>query len=190
MLWPNRHIASISSAAVGLSDATYLNAAIISALSGRELSSLVNRRGCRSLQMRTRSCSADLPKSTSLRSRKREVGFANGSFAIRQSKWKLELCPDSGGWSFPRPGVDDVSQLPPIQLYDLASDVGEKKNVEAEHPEVVHQLTRLLKKYVALGRSTPGTLQRNTGEVDIWKTGKLGRRQSTESYIHPDAGGT
>ncbi|OYV04906.1 MAG: hypothetical protein CFE26_14385, partial [Verrucomicrobiales bacterium VVV1] len=25
----------------------------------------------------------------------------NGSFAIRQGNWKLELCPGSGGWSAP-----------------------------------------------------------------------------------------
>lgn len=36
----------------------------------------------------------------------------NGSFAIRQGKWKLALCPDSGGWSAPRPGRDSVDGLP------------------------------------------------------------------------------
>src|SRR5690606_9158954 len=25
----------------------------------------------------------------------------NGSFSIRKGRWKLELCPDSGGWSYP-----------------------------------------------------------------------------------------
>ena len=32
----------------------------------------------------------------------------NGSFAIRQGNWKLELCADSGGWSAPRPGTPAV----------------------------------------------------------------------------------
>jgi len=100
---------------------------------------------------------------------------ANGSFAIRQGKWKLEYCPDSGGWSFPRPGVDDVSNLPAIQLYDLTGDVGEKKNVQGQHAEVVAHLTKLLKTYVAEGRSTPGAPQSNTGDVDIWR-GKAGGR--------------
>ena len=27
----------------------------------------------------------------------------DGSFSIQQGNWKLELCPGSGGWSFPRP---------------------------------------------------------------------------------------
>lgn len=101
---------------------------------------------------------------------------ANGSFAIRQGRWKLELCPGSGGWSFPRPGRDDASRLPPIQLYDLAADVGEKQNLQDRHPEVVARLTKLLEKYVADGRSTPGAPQKNTAEVDIWKAGKAARQ--------------
>ncbi len=66
-----------------------------------------------------------------------------------------------------RPGKDDVSKLPRVQLYDLSQDVGEKTNVEARHPEVVERLTKLLEKYVADGRSTPGKPQKNTTEVKI-----------------------
>lgn len=100
----------------------------------------------------------------------------NGSFAIRQGKWKLELCPGSGGWSSPRPGQEDTSKLPPIQLYDLASDIAEERNVQAEHPEVVARLTALMEKYARDGRSTPGQPQANTGEVDIWKAGRDAHR--------------
>ncbi len=100
----------------------------------------------------------------------------DGSFAIRQGRWKLALCPGSGGWSFPRPGRDDASKLAPVQLYDLAADIGEKNNVQDKHPEVVARLTRLLEQYVADGRSTPGAPQKNTGEVDIWKAGKAAQQ--------------
>jgi len=93
----------------------------------------------------------------------------NGSFALRQGKWKLELCPGSGGWSPPRPGRDKTDDLPPIQLYDLATDIGEQENLEAEQPEVVSRLTALLEKYVADGRSTPGQPQKNAVPVDIRK---------------------
>lgn len=94
----------------------------------------------------------------------------NGSFAIRQGKWKLELCRDSGGWSAPRPGAKGVADLPPVQLYDLSSDIGERKNVESKHPEIVERLTTLLEKYVEDGRSTPGAKQKNTVEPQIRKT--------------------
>ena len=110
----------------------------------------------------------------------------NGSFAIREGKWKLAFCPGSGGWSSPRPGQQDTSKLPLIQLFDLESDLGEERNVQEAHPEVVARLTKLLEKYVSEGRSTPGVAQANNGAVDIWKaayaghqplTGKKGKKQ-------------
>jgi arylsulfatase A-like enzyme len=99
----------------------------------------------------------------------------NGSFAIRQGKWKLALCPDSGGWSKPAPGSIESQGLPPVQLYDLATDLGERTNVKAEHPAVVARLTRLLEKFVADGRSTPGMPQRNDRNVDIHGALRAGR---------------
>lgn len=89
----------------------------------------------------------------------------NGSFAIRQGPWKLILCPDSGGWSAPRPGRSQNAELPPVQLYDLSRDPAERNNVQLDHPEVVDRLTRLLERYVRDGRSTPGVPQTNTTPV-------------------------
>jgi arylsulfatase A-like enzyme len=85
----------------------------------------------------------------------------DGSFAIRKGRWKLEMCPASGGWSGPRWNSADREGLPPIQLYDLDADVGERTNVHAEHPAVVAELTELLTRYVRVGRSTPGSLGTN-----------------------------
>jgi arylsulfatase A-like enzyme len=86
----------------------------------------------------------------------------DGSFSIRKGPWKLEMCPGSGGWSYPRPGKE-CADLPPIQLYDLRADIGERKNVYAANPEVVEELQALLTKYVRDGRSTPGAVQDNVG---------------------------
>ncbi|MHC1769323.1 MAG: arylsulfatase [Verrucomicrobiia bacterium] len=86
----------------------------------------------------------------------------NGSFAIRQGSWKLALCPDSGGWSPPRPGSPESKSLPPVQLYDLSRDIGETNNLALAHPDVVERLRSLLEKYVADGRSTPRPSQPNT----------------------------
>lgn len=87
----------------------------------------------------------------------------NGSFSIRQGRWKLEFCPGSGGWSFPRPNTPEVEGLPPIQLYDLEADIGERANLQDKYPEVVEKLTSLMTQYVRNGRSTPGAPQENTG---------------------------
>lgn len=86
----------------------------------------------------------------------------NGSFSIRRGHWKLEMCPGSGGWSHPRPGPE-TEGLPPIQLYDLRTDIGERKNVYEQEPAVVEELTAVLTRYVRDGRSTPGAPQSNTG---------------------------
>ncbi len=92
----------------------------------------------------------------------------NGSFAIRDGSWKLALCPGSGGWSAPRPGMKDAD-LPPNQLFDLSSDIGEQTNLQAKHPETVARLTKLLEKYITDGRSTPGEPQKNAVAVKIRK---------------------
>ncbi len=99
----------------------------------------------------------------------------NGSFAIRQGPWKLELCPGSGGWSDPRPGSPAERGLPPVQLYNLQADVGETTNVQAQHPEIVQRLSQLLEQYVADGRSTPGPRQTNTTPVVIRQASGAGK---------------
>lgn len=85
---------------------------------------------------------------------------ANGFFSIRKGKWKLEMCPDSGGMGM---GGASGEDLPPIQLYDMEADVGETTNVYEKHPDVVEELTSLLTEYIFSGRSTPGPVQKNTG---------------------------
>ena len=91
-----------------------------------------------------------------------------GAFAIRQGPWKLILAADSGGWSEPTPGSAEATELPSVQLYNLSSDIGEKNNVQAEHPEIVARLRSLLEKYVSEGRSTPGLPQPNTGAIEMY----------------------
>ena len=93
----------------------------------------------------------------------------NGSFVIRDGNWKLALCPDSGGWSEPRPGDKGAAGLPRVQLFDLNADPGEQHNVAAENPEIVERLTALMQSYVDAGRSTPGPKQENAVPIDILK---------------------
>jgi arylsulfatase A-like enzyme len=94
----------------------------------------------------------------------------NGSFAIRQGKWKLILCADSGGWSDPKPGSPEADDLPTTQLYDLTNDRGELKNLHSDYPQEVKRLTNLLEQYIANGRTTPGQKQANDAEITIRKT--------------------
>ena len=96
----------------------------------------------------------------------------SGKFAIRDGRWKLVLCPGSGGWTLA--DADAVRDgLPLVQLYDMQHDAAERHNLQAEHPTVVKALVERLKRLVAAGRSTPGPAQSNDATVDIWKADTL-----------------
>jgi len=96
----------------------------------------------------------------------------DGSFSIRRGNWKLECCAGSGGWSYPqaRKDIDELARLPPMQLYDLSTDVRERENLFTEQPGVAGELLELLWQYVETGRSTPGEPQRNDPEhANSWE---------------------
>lgn len=94
----------------------------------------------------------------------------NGSFAIRKGKWKLCLCPGSGGWSQPKPGKawknDD---LPPVQLFDMDSDPAEQNNLAEKHPNKVNELIKLVNTAITQGRTTPGPKQQNDKPVPAFR---------------------
>ncbi|WP_075349089.1 sulfatase family protein [Algoriphagus marinus] len=92
-----------------------------------------------------------------------------GSFAIRKGDWKLILAKGSGGWSFPRPGDPAEENLPDFQLYNLASDPSETRNLQAEQSEKVEELRLLLTKYIQDGRSTARAPQVNDPYAGDWK---------------------
>src|SRR5262249_33832380 len=60
--------------------------------------------------------------------------------AVREGKWKII-----------RSGVDVGD--PAYELYDLSTDIGEKHNIAADHPDVVARLTKY-----AVEAHTPSTL--------------------------------
>ncbi len=86
-----------------------------------------------------------------------------GRFAIREGNWKLCLCSGSGGWS--KGGDGEL-----VQLYDMANDPGETKNLARTNTKVVERLTQVIESLVADGRSTPGAKRKNDAEVKIVKS--------------------
>lgn len=92
----------------------------------------------------------------------------DGSLSIRIGKYKLEMCPGSGGWSDPVPGQED-KLLPRFQLYDLSTDISERKNIIAEQYDRALLMCKIMRKQVLDGRSTPGPVQKNNGE-EVWET--------------------
>ncbi len=78
----------------------------------------------------------------------------NGMFSVRAGEWKLCAGLGSGGFSEPKSGTS-VSGGPDGQLYDLAADPAETRNVWLEHPDVVERLMGVLEKAQADGRTRP-----------------------------------
>jgi arylsulfatase A-like enzyme len=66
-----------------------------------------------------------------------EQGSGPMTLAIRQGNWKL----------IPRfPGVKDTRLPLKTSLFDLSTDIGEEKNIAADHPDKVAELSKLLQK--------------------------------------------
>ena len=99
----------------------------------------------------------------------REHAISHGSKglpALRLGSWKMLFGTSGGGaWSNQSASEPDGH---PAQLYDLATDLGEKKNLYADHPEIVAKMTSLMETLVSRGRSTPGTPQQNDVSVN-WR---------------------
>jgi arylsulfatase A len=71
----------------------------------------------------------------------------SGVFAIRQGPWKL--IPNhrgSAGFTTPKKLDPATEGGPPGQLYNLATDPSETRNVFADHPDIVARLKALLEK--------------------------------------------
>ena len=73
-------------------------------------------------------------------------------YAITDGNWKLVLASE---------------KHPKTELYDLAADKSERRNLVTEHPERVEKLTNKINKIIASGRTTPGQPQAN--DTGHWK---------------------
>ena len=73
----------------------------------------------------------------------------NGMFAIRDGKWKLIAGNGSGGRQAPRGKPFER----PYQLYDLADDPSETKNLISTHPQLAEALEMKLDDIRNAGRS-------------------------------------
>ena len=74
------------------------------------------------------------------------------SMLIRSGDWKLINHLGSGGFSEPRIRKPARGE-PAGQLYNLANDLGETKNLYPDHPEIVQRLTAERDRIVKAGRS-------------------------------------
>jgi len=79
-------------------------------------------------------------------------GHVNDFLALRQGRWKY-ISPRGESKTVDRIYKADGAET--AQLFDLTDDIGEKKDVASEHPEVVAKMAALLKKIREDGSSRP-----------------------------------
>jgi arylsulfatase A-like enzyme len=92
---------------------------------------------------------------------------SSGLPSLRQGQWKILFGPAGGGVAAAAAAKAEPN-APRVQLYDLATDLGETKNLAAAKPELVAELTAVMERLVSEGRSTPGAAQANDVPVN-WK---------------------
>jgi arylsulfatase A-like enzyme len=97
---------------------------------------------------------------------------ASGTPGLRVGDWKYIPAPGSGGWG---KGGD---QSQPVQLYNLASDISESKNLAAEMPEKLEKMQTELERIISAGRSTPGPKQPNDIRVKRYPTSDSKNRRN------------
>ena len=73
------------------------------------------------------------------------------------------------GMALPRTSYTERDR-PQFNSTICRADIGERHNLERDHPEIVRRLSELLERYVARGRSNPGQPLSNDAPVDIWKS--------------------
>ena len=98
-----------------------------------------------------------------------------GPFVVREGDWKLCLCPGSGSHlhygNTPRmddawrtalkqfgkvPAWQDLDKAPFVQLFNVAKDPHEDRNLAAQEPKRVARMVKLLRQQISAGRSTLG----------------------------------
>ncbi len=101
-----------------------------------------------------------------------------GKFAIRRGDWVLILAPtgddnrDRGEPAWFRKDRGHTAHSDAGELFNLATDPGQKTNRYATEATKVNELAALLERYVTEGRSTAGPKQKNDVEVTWDRRGK------------------
>lgn len=94
-----------------------------------------------------------------------------GTQTLRCGSWKLVL------WRDEKAGTE-------VQLYNLADDIGEDRNLAAQNPERIAAMRAVLEKIINDGRSNPGPVLKNDVEVQRLSVGERKKKTATSDSNH------
>ena len=95
---------------------------------------------------------------------------AAGDLAIRQGPWKLIYLKEGSR-----------------ELYDIANDIGETKDVLSSNPEVATKLGKIMERYIETGRSNVGAPQKNDFNFTLPGPGKPKGNAKKGAFVLPTA---
>ena len=76
-----------------------------------------------------------------------------GNFGFRKGDWKLQRHDSGGDFNVKVEQKLKWIKVPKFQLFNLADDPAEKKNVIAEHPQIAEELKAELAAQIKAGRT-------------------------------------
>ena len=80
---------------------------------------------------------------------------ASGTFGFREGDWKLQRHQKKSARNVKVEAKLENTQVPQYQLFNLAEDPGEKKDLSADHADVTARLQEKLQSVIDAGRSRP-----------------------------------
>ena len=76
--------------------------------------------------------------------------YSSGSIAFRSGKYKIHLSTKKRSSNPDTRAREPVVKHDPPLLYDLSTDIGEQKNIAADHPEIIARLLKEMKEFRGL----------------------------------------
>ncbi len=76
--------------------------------------------------------------------------YSSGSIAFRSGNYKIHLSTKKRSSNPDTRAREPIAKHDPPLLYDLSADIGEQKNIAADHPQIIARLLEEMKEFRGL----------------------------------------
>jgi hypothetical protein len=78
---------------------------------------------------------------------RRKWFYSSGSIAFRSGNYKIHLSTKNRSSNPDTRARETITKHDPPLLYDLSADIGEQKNIAADHPQIIARLLEEMKEF-------------------------------------------